>query len=436
MWMLLSLSLAATPQLSFTAQRTGARDLGAPTVAPLFSERRAPALPFAPGLFGRGVTATDLDRDGRVDFVIATDTGAVVYMNRGPQGFVDETALRLPSTAQGSLPGANLPIVGDVDGDGWPDIVLLVEGGSGSDLLLRNNGAGRLLAVSNLPTVQSVSSDAELVDVDGDGDLDLVRSVGASGHSNAAGRDSLALNDGSGSFVTSSAFEQAPWNGDLIPTTGVVSFDANGDGRIDLFLSRADAGQATGSPGAKNILLLGTGNGAFVDGSAGLPNLDDNSYDAVPLDLDGDGDFDLVVCNSVIGVSGANSGDVLVNQGGAQGGTAGVFVDRPGSIDETPLLSESIRLGPLAGDVNGDGRTDVLFRVHDLPPGGEQPLFLGDGLDFIRATNFDTGSFVAAGGAFADIDGDGDPDLLLTSAGSAGGGSPLGRARLFLNVSR
>ena len=77
----------------------------------------------------------------------------------------------------------------------------------------------------------------------------------------------------------------------------------------------------------------------------------------------------------------------------------------------------------------------MLLRVHDLPPGGEQPLFLGNGLDFVRATNFDTGSLIAAGGAFADIDGDGDPDLLLTSAGSAGGGSPLGSARLFLNVS-
>lgn len=436
MWIILSLSLAAAPQAGVSIQHPRVRNLPTPLEAPIFSERRAPALPFAPALFGRGVAATDLDRDGRLDFVIATASGAAVYMNRGAQGFVDETARRLPSAAQGALPGANLPAVGDVDGDGWPDIVLLVEGGAGPDLLLRNDGTGRLLALSSLPAAQTVSSDALLVDVDGDGDLDLVRSIGASGHTNAAGRDSLAFNNGQGSFTASSAFDQAPWNGDLIPTTGAAAFDANGDGLIDLFLSRADSGQATGSPGAKNLLLLGTGGGAFIDGSAGLPNLNDNSYGAVPLDLDADGDLDLVVCNSVIGISGANSGDVLVNQGGAQGGSTGVFMDRPGSIDETPLLSESIRLGPLSGDVNGDGRIDVLFRVHDLPPGGEQPLFLGNGLDFRRAANFSTGTFVAAGGALADIDGDGDLDLLLTSAGSAGGGSPLGAARLFLNVSR
>ncbi len=436
MWILLTMGLAATPQVSSTSLGAGVRSFPSPTIAPLFSERRAPRLPFAPALFGRGVAAADLDRDGAPDFVIATANGAVLYMNRGGAGFVDETAQRLPSAAQGSLTGGTLPVIGDVDGDGWPDVVLLVEGGSGPDLLLRNSGTGQLLAPIALPPVESASSDAVLVDVDGDGDLDLVRAVGSSGHVNDAGHDSLALNSGAGQFVPSHAFDAARWNSDEIPTTGVTALDANGDGHLDLYFTRADSGAATGSPGAKNLLVFGDGSGSFVDRSNGLPDLQDNSYDAVPVDLDADGDLDLVVCNSVIGVPGANSGDVLVNQGGAQGGSPGVFADRPDSIEEAPLISEAIRLGILADDVNGDGRTDVLLRVHDLPPGGEQPLFIGAGLDFARATNFDTGTFIAAGGAFADIDGDGDPDLLLTAAGSAAGGSSLGNARLFLNVSR
>jgi hypothetical protein len=436
MWIILTMGLAASAQTSSTSLGNGVRNASLPQQAPIFSERAAPSLPFAPALFGRGVAAADLDQDGRQDFVIATATGAAVYMNRGAAGFVDETVQRLPLAVQGGLPAANLPVIADVDGDGWPDVVLLVEGGLGADLLLRNSGAGVLGAPQSLPSVTSVSSDAEFVDVDGDGDLDLVRSVGSSGHVNDAGRDSLALNDGSGQFTASPTFAQAVWNSESIPSTGVTVLDANNDFRADLFITRADAGAATGTPGAKNLLLYGDGSGGFFDGSAGLPDLDDNSFDAVPIDLDADGDMDLVVCNSVLGVSGANSGDVLVNQGGAQGGARGTFHDRPGSIDETPILAESIRLGLLSADVNRDGQDDVLFRVHDLPPGGEQPLFLGAGLDFSRATNFDTDTFIAAGGAFADIDGDGDPDLLLTSSGSAGGGSPLGHARLFLNVSR
>lgn len=436
MWIILTMGLAASAQVNSTSLGTGVRSAPAPQRAPLFSERAAPSLPFAPALFGRGVAAADLDQDGRQDFVIATESGAAVYMNRGAAGFVDETAQRLPLAVQGSLPAANRPVIGDVDGDGWPDVILLVEGGLGADLLLRSSGAGVLGAPQLLPAVSSASSGAALVDVDGDGDLDLVRSVGSSGHVNSAGRDSLAINSGTGQLTASPTFAQAVWNSESIPSTGVTILDANGDFRADLFITRADAGSATGSPGAKNLLLFGDGSGGFFDGSAGLPDLDDNSFGAAPIDLDADGDMDLVVCNSVLGVSGASSGDVLVNQGGVQGGARGTFLDRPGSIDETPILAESIRLGVLSADVNGDGHDDVLFRVHDLPPGGEQPLFLGSGLDFARAANFDTGTFIAAGGAFADIDGDGDPDLLLTSAGSAGGGSPLGHARLFLNLSR
>ncbi|MDG1983807.1 MAG: VCBS repeat-containing protein, partial [Planctomycetota bacterium] len=43
-----------------------------PKLAPLFSERQAPRLPFAPALYGRGVAAGDIDGDGAVDFCIST----------------------------------------------------------------------------------------------------------------------------------------------------------------------------------------------------------------------------------------------------------------------------------------------------------------------------------------------------------------------------
>ena len=429
---LMTLSLVAAPQTVVSVQQ-------APTAAawqvaqpvPLFSESAAPSLPFDPTLFGRGVASADLDRDGSPDFVISTSSGAVLYMNRGPAGLVDETVMRLPAGLQGS----DGPVVGDVDGDGWADLLLLADSSPGVDVVLFSNGFGGFLPPIPLPMASAVTSDAELVDIDLDGDLDLVRAIGSSGHANTSGKDTLLLNDGLGGFTPLLSFESAAWNSSLIPSTGVTSFDANRDGVLDLFFTRADSGSATGSPGARNLLLLGRGAGQYIDASVGLPSFEDNSYDAVPLDLDGDGDLDLVVANSLLGLGGASSGDVLVNQGGLQGGRAGAFQDRFDSIEETPTIAEAIRLGPLCADVDGDGRKDVLFRVHDLPPGGEQPLFLGRGLDFERATPFGAGSFIAAGGAFADIDGDGDPDLLLTSAGSAAGGSQLGHARLFLNVS-
>ena len=403
-----------------------------PKLAPLFSERQAPRLPFAPALYGRGVAAGDIDGDGAVDFCISTAGGAVLYMNRGTVGFVDESGLRLPA----ALVGSSVCKLGDVDGDAWLDAVLLADAPGSSDLLLLGDGSGGFGPPVALPLGASISSDAEFCDVDLDGDLDLIRSVGSSGHGTSAGLDSLLLNDSAGGFSPRLDFEAAPWNDPLVPSTGVLCLDANLDGVPDLYFTRADNGSVTGSPGAQNLLVLGVGDGTFVEAPAALPALADNSHDAIALDLEGDGDLDIVVANSLLGVSGPQSGDVLVNMGGAQGGLTGIFTDRPGALSETPSIAEAIRLGPLAADVDLDGRTDVLFRVHDLPPGGEQPLFMGGGLDFSRGPAVGTGTLISAGGAFADIDGDGDPGLLITSAGSAAGGTSQGRVRLFLNVSR
>ena len=424
--------LAPTAPLCAQVSQTPAAVHRAPQRAPLFSERSAPSLPFAPALYGRGVAAGDLDRDGSVDFLISTANGAVVYMNRGTAGFVDETASRV-----GAVPGGSSTCkLGDLNGDAWLDAVLLSDASGVPDMLLLGDGFGGLGPAVALPSGVTTSSDVELADVDLDGDLDVVRSVGSSGHSNSAGRDLLLLGDGAGGFSPQAEFETATWNDPLVPSTGLCVLDANLDGLPDLLVTRADSGNATGTPGARNLLLLGVGGGRFADGTDQLPSLEDNSYDAVALDLEGDGDLDIVVANSLLGVSGAQSGDVLVNQGGVQGGTVGHFLDRQGALEEAPSIAEAIRLAPLTADVDLDGRPDVLLRVHDLPPGGEQPLFLGRGLDFVRAPSIGTGTLISGGGAFADIDGDGDPDLLLTSAGSAAGGTSQGRVRLFLNLAR
>ncbi len=109
-------------------------------------------------------------------------------------------------------------------------------------------------------------------------------------------------------------------------------------------------------------------------------------------------------------------------------------------MPEAPPSYEAIRLLAIAADFNLDGLGDVFFGVHDLPPGlGGQPLFLGapaSGGAFERATHFESGSFIAAGGAAFDLEGDGDLDLILTSGGSAGGGQTPSRTRLFVNKTR
>ncbi|MEM8711554.1 MAG: VCBS repeat-containing protein [Planctomycetota bacterium] len=212
----------AVPQ-GFTKRRgPSAGNIGVASNAPIFSEDRAPTLPFNPSLFGRGVSAIDIDHDSFADFVIATADGLVVYMNRGSQ-FVDETSVRVPAVAAGQVPGSIVTLVGDVTGDGLDDLILSVEPGFGRDLIFQSTADGRLTIAGLLPTVDAITSDAAFIDIENDRDLDVVRTVGAAGHIFATGRNSLSINDGSGNFVESADFRTSQWS-TLLRITESFSF--------------------------------------------------------------------------------------------------------------------------------------------------------------------------------------------------------------------
>ncbi|MEM6567812.1 MAG: VCBS repeat-containing protein [Planctomycetota bacterium] len=436
MTMLLTLTLLASapaPQANLTFGRAGAQqDAGTP-LRTLFSPAGAPSIPDAPFLFGGGVAAGDIDRDGDEDLVIATQTGPVVWENMGD--FVDATSSRVPVS-----PGGTAKVyLADMTGDGWLDLVITGTPSAQTDYLLPNDRTGRFVLPTALPQAQSVTSDIAVVDIDGDGDNDLVRGIGANGHFNETGLDSLLVNDGNGNLTEEASFLAAPWNDASIPTTGVEVFDANGDAFIDILVCRADSGTFTGSYGAQNTLLYGAGNRRFVEApSTAIPVVEDNSYGARARDYDGDGDIDVVVSNVVSGSGAFNSADLLLNQGGAQGGTEGVFEELRDAIEEMPSPAEALRLGLSVGDVNLDGQDDVVFHVHDLPPGGDQPLYLGQSgsATFLRDPSFRTGTFIAGGAVLFDADGDGDLDLFITAAGSAAGGADAGTARIFRNTVR
>ncbi|MEM6673065.1 MAG: VCBS repeat-containing protein [Planctomycetota bacterium] len=426
-------ALAAAPQ-SFTAQRAAAAGPDPGSTRLLMTPSGAPSIPDQPFLFGGGVASGDIDRDGDQDLVIATAAGPVVWDNAGAAGFVDETSSRVPvSSGQCS----NV-VLEDVNDDGWLDLIAVGTTSNRVDRVLANDRTGRFVLVADLPSAGAVTSGIAFVDVDGDGDRDLVRSIGSNGHVNEVGSDTLLANDGAGNFSDVPGFQLASWNDVSRPTTGVLAFDANGDGIEDLLWLRADSSTFTGSFGSRNSLVLGLGNGRFAEAPDALPDVEDNSYGAVAHDIDGDGDLDVVVSNVVLGVGSIQSADVLVNQGGAQGGVEGEFLERVGAIEEMPIPSEALRLGIVAGDIDLDGSLDVVFEVHDLPPGGNQPVYLGTPgtFSFGRLTTLATGTFIAGGATLFDADGDGDLDLFMTASGSAAGGSNPGAARLYRNTTR
>lgn len=409
-------------------------------VAPLLRDVSRSTLPPQHLLQGGGIPASgDLDGDGDVDLLMALPGGGVeVWINDGLGRFSDETGLRIlhPGHVVSAL------AIGDIDGDGDADVIV----GSGAsaagfaDRIWINNGAGRFGSWIDLPLLGVNTSGIVLGDFNSDGWVDIVFAVGEGGHSTQGAPDRLFLGDPLGHFTLDQSFAAAQWNESVTASTSVEAGDVDADGDLDLFFTKYDALAVGGSPGGQNVLLLNDGNGSFADVSEShlLPlRRKDNSSDCTLSDLDGDGDLDLVVSNSLLSVSGALSADVLWNQGGAQGGTPGYFVDGAGDLPENPIPAESIRLSQVVADFDGDGLGDILFLVHDLPPGGQQPLYLGRlGGGFVRAPWFHTSTFVGHAGVAFDADGDGDKELLITAAGSVAGGFDPYRTRFYRNLTQ
>ena len=433
---LLALSAAMTSPASSQTTTPDRLSAKSDRVLQALVDQSAQRLPGQHNTLGGALFASgDFTGDGRPDVVATLPGGGVeLWVTSPSQRLDDETVFRIlpPSHPMGT------PVLWDVDRDGDLDLFLPSQDPSGThpDRFYRNNGSGRFTIGPALPTFSQLTAGAAFGDVNGDGHPDLVLAKGVAGHNTGGGADQLLLGDGRFGFQPQFPFSGAPWNDTTSATTSANLGDLDGDGDLDLFLTKYDS--ASGSPGAQNILLLGDGAGQFSDHSQSrlLPQRrTDNSAAATFADLDNDGDLDMVVSNNLLSVAGPQSGDVYWNQGGAQQGTAGFFVDGIGDLPELPSPAEAIRLGQLVSDFDGDGLLDILFLVHDLPPGGMQPLFLGrPGGTFARARWFQTSSFIGGSAVALDMDGDGDPELLLSAAGSATGAAGASRTRLFWNL--
>ncbi|MGF1455944.1 MAG: FG-GAP repeat domain-containing protein [Alphaproteobacteria bacterium] len=287
------------------------------------------------------VAIADFDRDGALDAVIVSEDDKIndYYRNTGGGRFEDAGA-DLP--VQGVTNGV---IAGDVDGDGDMDLVLA---NNGQNILVLNDGEGRFRDVTadQLPAVEDVTQDVALGDVDNDGDLDLLFGN--------EGQNRLLINDGAGRF------SDVP---DALPVRAQESREADfgdvdGDGDLDIlvanvrfFMDNADR---------QNRLLINDGAGRFQDGGARLPEDDDNAAEGDLIDLDGDGDLDIVTTN-VLAIRGAGMGRLraYLNEGG------GIFEDQTEAVFPAEAVGNGFDAAQ--GDVNGDGLAD-LFIANRIGP--------------------------------------------------------------------
>ncbi len=282
------------------------------------------------------VVLEDFDGDGDLDIFIATEDDQVneFYLNDGTGNFVDATS-RIPVTGV-----SNAAVSADIDNDGDMDIVLV---NNGTDAVLINDGLGFFTdeAALRLPSGMDVTQDAEFGDADGDGDLDLVAAN--------EGQNGLYFNDGLGFFTDVTA--NLPQFQD---ETREADFgDVDGDGDLDLVFANVNLFISTPK---QNRLLINNGSGVFVNAPSQLPADNDNSFDADFVDIDNDGDLDILTSNTD-NLSGPviTPYRIYVNVGG----NSGNFVEDTAA--HFPASAIGNGFDAEAGDLNGDGSPDFYL---------------------------------------------------------------------------
>lgn len=304
----------------------------------------------------------DFDRDGDLD-TLWSGTQTQLLINDGSALFTDETLQRLPGTQTAYT------VMGDVDGDGDVDLVRLTEAS-----IWFNDGRGRFTSVRGLlPTQPTILYSASLADCDGDQDLDLV----LTGYTVNMQSQSLWLNDGRGRFTDGSAGRlPQPSN----TGTAVLTSDLDRDGDTDLLIGAT--------------LWINTGSGVFRDESGGrLPTLVVGSALGV-ADFDRDGDRDILFQQPYP----LAQVRLLLDDG------TGVWRDATAGRIPYGLWNMTI------GDFDGDGDADLLGNGERLLSNDGQAVFFESGT---RAVPARAGAYAAE--AF-DADGDGDLDLATISS--------------------
>ncbi|MCC6749893.1 MAG: VCBS repeat-containing protein [Deltaproteobacteria bacterium] len=346
-----------------------------------------PPPPFVPGELGTSAAVLDLDGDGHLDLVVGAPSssegaraGAVLIYRGSASGFGSTPAAKLLGETEGDSFGARVAAVGDVDGDGKPELAVSALHATGRMPL---SGAVYVYRGGQLPPTRLAKLSGEVAldrfgssvaggDLDGDGRSELVVAAPlARGYQLYSGavylyRSGKALTDAADVKLGGSAQQGA------IGAAALAVGDLTADGLSELlvgtghsvlvFLGRKDLQQHLASTPEADSEIHGRPLTATGHTGSGFGNAL-----AVAGDLDGDGVGDLVVANPSRTVP-----DLFTNRGC-------VYLFRGAKKLPTDILESdpATRLVKLVGEADASQFGASVALVPDVNGGGAPDLVVG-----------------------------------------------------------
>jgi len=374
-----------------------------PTKGSITTADIAAKVDFATGTNPQSIVIGDLDGDGKPDLVVANNSSNTVsvYRNTSSSGSITVASFAAKvdfATGTGPVGVA----IGDLDGDGKPDLAVLNSGSATVSVFRNTSSSGSITAASFSAKVDFATGgnpgNVAIGDLDGDGKPDLA----------VANQNSFSVlrNTSTSGSITASSFAAKV---DFATATGLNSLaigDLDGDGKPDLavanqtrntvsvFRNTSSSGSITAASFAAKV--------DFATGGAPL---------SVAIgDLDGDGKPDLAVANS-----GALTVSVFRNTSTSGSITAASFAAKVDFTTGQGPCSVAI------GDLDGDGKPDLAVAnlgvntvsiLRNTSSSGS--ITVGS---FAAKVDFATGN-VPYSVVIGDLDGDGKPDLALANSSS------------------
>lgn len=337
----------------------------------------------------------DFNRDGKPDLVISSTGGLTVFQNESTSGPVEAGSM-----ARGQLissrPQPLEVAVGDVDGDGWLDVVVANGNANGFTVYRNTSTEGGAIAFDTTED-NFISSDNSargigVADFDRDGRLDIAVANSAAGRVSvhrSISRPRTPENPGA------VLFESPRFLGTGGQRTGLVTADFDGDGWSDIAVTNLSSNHFTVYRNTQNLTFSGQNYSA-----AGYP------FGIDAGDLNGDGKPDLAITNYA-----SNSVSIVRNASTPGNLSFNNAPDLPVQDSGSPYNPVNITIG----DLDGDRLADLVV-THD----SKNTLTLFEGAGDYTFTRHDLANQPSGGRGIvvADLNGDGPPEISVTYGGA------------------